>query len=167
MKDGTLVALQPGQEPDRLELKTQFKGLDEAMVDLKEAFAQASSVRVYVGIPKLQLGSQNVGLGDKGMKPRYLPQDLEVQDESAGGNDQGVQLKKLNVRLLLSTQDLSGYELLPIAQIERAGEREATPQVDAQYFPRCWPSTLPELGRDIFGPSTTSSARRSRSSASR
>ena len=54
------------------------------------------------------------------------------------------------MRLLLSTQDLAGYEVLPIAQIQRAGEREAAPLVDAGYFPpmlAC--DAWPPLGRDI------------------
>lgn len=150
MKDGTLISLQPGQEPDRLELKSSFKALGEAMVDLTEAFSQNPSVRVYLGVPKLQLGGQNVGMGNEGTKPRFLPEDMELQDETQGGNDQLVQLKRLNVRLLLSTQDLSGYELLPIAQIDRSGEREASPKVDANYFPPMLAADAwPELGRDI------------------
>ena len=73
-----------------------------------------------------------------------------VQDESLGGNDQELPLRGLNVRLLLSTQDASGYEILPIAQIQRAGEQEATPRLDDTYFPPmlaidAWPA----LGRDI------------------
>lgn len=150
MKDGTIVSLQQGQEPDRKELKSSFTALEDAMVDLTEAFGQESLVRVYLGIPKLQLGSQNVGQTEQGNKPRFLPQDLELQDESTGGNDQQVQLKRLNVRLLLSTEDLSGYELLPLLQIERAGEREANPRVDDEYFPpvlAC--DAWPPLGRDI------------------
>ena len=47
MKDGTLVVLDAGQEPDR--------------VDLKEAFQNQSEVRVFLAIPKLTLGRANVG----------------------------------------------------------------------------------------------------------
>ena len=46
MKDGTLVALDPGQGLDRL--------------DLKEAFARESVVRVYLAVPKLKIGAANV-----------------------------------------------------------------------------------------------------------
>jgi type VI secretion system protein ImpJ len=51
---------------------------------------------------------------------------------------------------LLSTQDLSGYEVLPIAQIRRASEEQAIPRIDPDYIPPvvsiiAWPP----LGRDI------------------
>jgi type VI secretion system protein ImpJ len=136
MRDGTLISIDPGEELDRL--------------DLKEAFAKESVVRVFLAVPKLKLGSVNVGPGTDPGKARYVATVQALQDESLGGNDQEVQLRSLNVRLLLSTQDLAGYETLPIAQIQRAGEREAVPLVDADYFPpmlAC--DAWPPLGRDV------------------
>lgn len=136
MKDGTLVSLGPGQEPDR--------------VDLKEAFDSESVVRVYLAVPNLKMGGVNVGPEQAAGKQRYVERTLSPQDESSGGNDQEVQFRVLSVRLMLSTQDTQGYELLPIAQLRRAGDQEAVPQVDDQYFPPmlavdAWPA----LGRDI------------------
>ena len=136
MKDGTLISLEPGQEPDR--------------VDLSEVFATESVVRVFLAVPKLKMGSLNVG-SDPAGKQRYVGSTQSLQDESGGGNDQDVGLRNLNVRVLLSTQDLAGYEVLPIAQIQRASDQEATPRVDASYFPPmlaidAWP---PFLGRDV------------------
>ena len=136
MRDGTLISIDPGEELDRL--------------DLKEAFAKESVVRVFLAAPKLKMGSANVGPDADPGKSRYAATTQVLQDESLGGNDQEVQLRGLNVRLLLSTQDLAGYEVLPIAQIQRAGEREAVPRVDADYFPpmlAC--DAWPPLGRDI------------------
>jgi type VI secretion system protein ImpJ len=136
LKDGTLITIDPGQELDR--------------VDLKEAFAKETTVRVYLAVPRLRLGAANVTPSGETAKSRYQDVKESVQDESYGGNDQEVQLRALNVRLLLSTQDHSGYEVLPIVQIERAGAQEAVPQVDPRYFPpvlaiEAWPP----LGRDI------------------
>jgi len=150
MKDGTLVSLDAGQEPDRVELGQAFLGLEQALVKLDEAFAAEPLIRVYLAVPKLQMGRANVGHNGDPDTPRYVERHLVVQDESLGGNDQEIQLRALNVRLLLSTQDLSGYELLCIAQIQRAGEEKSTPQVDRQYIPSvlaidAWPG----LGRDI------------------
>ncbi len=136
MKDGTLIALDPGQEPDR--------------VDLKEAFAGKPAVRVYLAIPKLKMGQANVSSGGDGGRCRYAEGKQGVQDESYGGNEQEVPLKDLNVRVLLETQDLAGYEVLPIAQVERAGEKEAAPQLDATYIPPVLAiDAWPPLGRDI------------------
>ena len=58
-----------------------------------------------------------------------------MQDESLGGNDQEIEFRTLNARLLLSTQELEGYEVLPIAQVQRAGEKEAAPELDLRYIP--------------------------------
>jgi type VI secretion system protein ImpJ len=136
MRDGTLISIEPGQELDR--------------VDLKEAFAKEAVVRVFLAVPKLKMGGANVGPAAEVGKCRYGETVQSIQDESFGGNDQEVRLRSLNVRLLLSTQDPAGYEVLPIAQIQRAGEREAVPLLDAGYFPpmlAC--DAWPPLGRDI------------------
>ncbi len=136
MPDGTLVVLDAGQGPDR--------------VDLKEAFEAESTVRVFLAVPKLQLGNANVDPEGQPGRRRYVEVTHAVQDESAGGNDQELQFRQLNAKLLLSTDETAGYELLPIAQLERAGEKEATPQIDGNYFPpmldvEAWPS----LGRGV------------------
>jgi type VI secretion system protein ImpJ len=101
-------------------------------------------------VPKLKLGGANVGPANDPGKSRFVEIKQAIQDESLGGNDQEVQLRAMNVRLLLSTQDLAGYEVLPIAQVQRAGEREASPTVDGAYFPpmlAC--DAWPPLGRGI------------------
>jgi len=137
MKDGTLVSLDPGQELDR--------------VDLKEAFAKESVVRVFLAVPKMKMGRPNVATAaaDQG-KLRYLETRQTVQDESAGGNDQEIPFRELNVRLLLSTDDTAGYEILPVAQVQRAGEKAAAPQLDTGYIPPVLAiDAWPPLGRDI------------------
>jgi type VI secretion system protein ImpJ len=137
MKDGTLISREPGQELDR--------------IDLKEAFAREAAVRVFLAVPKLKMGAVNVSATDRADKARYVEVKHAVQDESLGGNDQEVQLRSLNVRLLLSTDDMEGYEVLPVAQIERAGEREAVPRLDVSYIPPLLAvDAWPPLGRDIL-----------------
>jgi type VI secretion system protein ImpJ len=141
MCDGTLVSIDPGAALDRL--------------DLKEAFAKESVVRVFLAVPKLKLGGANVGPANDPGKSRFVDTRQSLPDESLGGNDQEVQLRSLNVRLLLSTQDLAGYEVLPIAQVQRAGEREAAPVVDANYFPPmlacdAWPPLALGIVRAIY-----------------
>ncbi len=73
-----------------------------------------------------------------------------VPDDVLGGRDQDIEFRELDVRILLSTQDLSGYELLPIARIKRAGEAEARPQLDDEYIPPLLAIDVwPPLGLDI------------------
>lgn len=141
LRDGSVVALDPGQGPAR--------------VDLKDAFQQAPVVTVYLAIPLLALGRANVGVGEPSREQRYRATGLQVPDESAGGNDQDVELRAWNVRLALSTQDLSGYEVLPLARIKRAAEAEATPVLDDDYIPPvlaldAWPALGWDIVRAIY-----------------
>ncbi|TWU23422.1 hypothetical protein Pla52o_29580 [Novipirellula galeiformis] len=160
MPDGTLVDLGIGQQPDRLSLKAGLQDSQPLMTELAEGFENESTVRVYLGIPKLQLGRSNVdqgtsdpqsiGSGASAEVTRFRTARLEVQDESQGGNDQELEFRTLNARLLLSTQDLSGYELCPIAQIKRSGDGDSQPRIDPSYIPPvisidAWPG----LGRDV------------------
>ena len=142
MKDGTLISLDPGQGLDR--------------VDLKEAFEDESEVQVFLAVPKLRMGSANVasvtpGNSDAGAgKTRYRADTQSPHDENAGGNNQEIQFRVLNVTLLLSTQDTEGYELLPIAKVQRAGTQEAAPVVDDRYFPPMLAiDAWAPLGRDV------------------
>jgi len=135
MRDGTIVSLDLGQEPDDVGLKQDLAQLKTVIAGLEEAFETETRVRVYLGVPKLHLGRTNVAAEHGGVESRFLASRISLQDECAGGNDQEIELKNLNARILLSTQDLSGFELLPIAQIKRAGEGEAVPQIDDSYIP--------------------------------
>jgi type VI secretion system protein ImpJ len=148
MKDGAIVSLQVGQEPDRVDVKEAMKALKTA---LDKAFQHETVVRVYLGVPKLKIGRLNVAQpGHNGAAAaRYVEVSTPLQDESVGGNDQEIQLRRLNATLLLSTDDLSGYELLPICQIRRAGE-DALPRLDDDYFPPVLSiDAWPPLGRDV------------------
>lgn len=155
MKDGTLISLEPGQEPDRVDLAEPLNSLSAVLnqlhVDLKEGFESESVLRVFLAVPKLKIGATNVAAEEQGGLHRFNETVQSLQDESRGGNDQEIALRSLSVRLLLSTQDLAGYELLPIAALQRAGDREATPRLDVRYIPPLlavdqWPA----LGRGII-----------------
>ncbi len=135
MRDGTLVALETGEEPDRLDLRSSLGAGGETRVGLEAAFERAAKLTVFLAVPKLQMGRSNVGTPGQAERTRYLEYDQSLQDESSGGNDQGLRLKALNVRLLLSTDDLSGYEVLPIAQVERASQEQAVPRLVPDYVP--------------------------------
>jgi type VI secretion system protein ImpJ len=150
MPDGTLISFDVGQEPDRKDLKPSFDGQKKMTVGLQEAFEKTREVRVFLAVPKLKMGAVNVSAPGTDGVSRYHGVQQDMQDETLGGNDQSIEVRALNVRLLLSTEDPSGYELLPILQIERSGEGQAAPRVDARYFPPalCL-DAWPELGRGI------------------
>jgi type VI secretion system protein ImpJ len=151
LRDGTLVDLDAGRQPDRVDLREAMREHGQVL-DLAESFESERVVRVYLALPKLQVGRPNVGdeEDEAGATRRFSESHLPVQDESYGGNEQEVRVRHLNARLMLSTQDLSGYEILPIAQLKRAGDEGVRPQLDDEYFPpiadlEAWPP----LGKSI------------------
>ena len=123
MRDGSVISDQDGSKTSR--------------VDLKEAFAKTAEVTAYIGMPKLTMGRKNVApLGAVGTETnRYQEVSEAIQDESVGGNDQEIQFRDFNTRILLSTEDLAGFEVLPIARIKRSSSEEATPEIDEGYIP--------------------------------
>ena len=154
MADGTIIDFDTGEAPDRIGLKKDFRGLE---VGLEGALASKAVVRIFLGVPALKLGRpnvrkiDNVGKIDEASPCRFVENELPVPDEDQGGNDQAVTFRDLNVRILASTEDLTGYERLPIMQIKRSGDAAAVPVIDEDYFPPllsidAWPS----LGIDII-----------------
>ncbi len=137
MLDGTIVDLGPGQPLDP--------------VDLKPAFEKQGSLLILLAIPRAQLGTANVVReGQPSGIARFREQCQNLQDESRGGNDKEVRFKALNMRLLTSADDQAGFEILPVARVERASDQGAVPRLDQGYFPpvlaiEAWPP----LGRDI------------------
>ncbi len=141
MRDGTLVSIESGENLGRLDLKNAFEG--NATVD------------VLLGVPKWQQGGANVGSKDSPGSARFVERQLSVQDDRQGGNDQDISFRVLNAKLLLSSQDLAGYECLPIARIRRTGEGDATLRLDDSYIPpvvsiEAWPGLGRNIVREIY-----------------
>ncbi len=150
LRDGTLVEIGADRELDRVDLKESLLGAKDAVVGLDAAFEKEAVVRVLLAVPRLNIGRRNLTREGATEVSRYVETAAPMQDENDGGNDQDVSLRALNVKFMLSTQDHSGYETIPIAQVRRSGEGEVAPQVDADYIPPvisidAWPG----LGRDI------------------
>jgi type VI secretion system protein ImpJ len=121
LRDGTVLEINQRNAPNR--------------IDLKEAFQGSSTTMVYLAVPKLALGRANVAATRATNEHRFVATNLSVPDQSRGGGNQDIEFLDLNVRLLLSQDDQAGYEILPVARIKRAGEAEAIPQLDDDYFP--------------------------------
>lgn len=155
LPDGTLISIAPGQQgPDALDLREPFVGLQQALespaLDLKAAFAAQANVRVYLAVPRLKLGSPNVGMpGEPGVH-RYSTVQESVEDEALPGAPQPIALRTLNVKLLLSTQDRAGYECLPIAELQRVDPATGVPGLNRDYVPPLLAiDAWPPLWRDI------------------
>lgn len=111
---------------------------DDASIDpveLKSALGGKSSVLVYLAVPALHGGRANVETPPTSGGPRYWVETIEREDENSGGSEQPVQVRRTRARLLLSDQDATGYEVLPLARIERSAQAEAPPMIDPSYVP--------------------------------
>jgi type VI secretion system protein ImpJ len=121
LRDGTLVVVSPDDPLKPLSLRSAFEG--------------NSSVTVYVGVPLFNPSRPNAGSLEAGEDTRYLVDTLELEDENTGHNPQPIPVRRLNLKLLLSTQSLAGYEVVPLARLERSARAESTPQVDEAFVP--------------------------------
>lgn len=119
-RDGTLISI-----PDDLELPP---------LNLRNAFTEGGVVTVYLAIPLLALGQPNSATEPTPVG-RFRVSTEELEDENTGVNMQTLQVRQLNAQLLLSHQDLAGYEVLPIARLEKSTRAEALPEIDKTYFP--------------------------------
>jgi type VI secretion system protein ImpJ len=124
-------------------------------VDLKPAFETGNSHTVLLGVPVLQLGKANAASDRAAQGVRYLADTQQLEDVNTGLNPQPVQVRLLNFKLLLSHQDQSGYETLPIARVEKSPKAEATPQLDVTYIPsllacEAWPPLAAGILQTIY-----------------
>ncbi|MEO1618276.1 MAG: type VI secretion system baseplate subunit TssK [Planctomycetota bacterium] len=145
LRDGTVIWIDDSQQPDRVDLGQAGAG---AKRDLRAAFDQMESIDVYLAVPKLRLGRPNTEI-ERGGQHRFVSLASQVPDENGGGNEQEISMRSLNVQLRLGTDNLAGYETLPIARIKRSGAAEAAPELDQDFIPPvlgC--DAWPELARD-------------------
>ena len=155
MRDGTYVSLEPSREPDRVEMRSQLDEVSELTrllrANLEETLSVDPTVRIYLAVPKFRPETANVTSDRTNTTTRFLETLKPRVDESLGENDQEVSHKVLQIRLMLSTEDLSGYDVLPVGQVTRVGDRKAGPQLDVRYIPpilAC--DAWPPLNRDII-----------------
>jgi type VI secretion system protein ImpJ len=137
MRDGTLVRREGSDPP--------------LTVELKQAIEQDAPSRVYLCVPQLRPREVNVSREGTNEGARYSVAMREIFDETqSGGNEQMLECRSLNVRLLLEQDDRKGFEYLPIAQVVRSKSGQSAPQLDDQYIPPLLTiSAWHQLGRGI------------------
>lgn len=104
------------------------------ILDLRHAMADRQNLTIYLAVPLLVSGQSNVA-DTPTSTARYLVENLEIEDQNSGSNQQTIQIRRLNLRLLHDGDNHAGYETLPIARIRRSDRGEAVPQLDETYIP--------------------------------
>ena len=120
-RDGTQVAV-----PDDLTLPT---------LDLKPSLSKNGHTTVYVALPLVQPSRSNVTETDDYNSARYVVDVQNLQDENTGLNHHHIKVRRLNIKLLTSDQDSTGYELLPLARLKKADRAESAPELDTSFVP--------------------------------
>ncbi len=112
-------------------------------IDLKPAFEALGtrSLTVSLALPVYNPSGANAasarvgGAGEASESARFLVASQTLEDENTGVNPQTLDIRRLNVGLLLSTRDQTGYETLPIARLTRSMRADAAPELDATFIP--------------------------------
>ncbi len=102
-----------------------------------EHIRSKNGIKVFLGVPQLKLSQRNVANTAGDDQARYLASEKQYEDEESGGNAQAIQVKDLNVQILFESDDLGGYELIPICRLVRSKDVNANLVRDPTYFPPC------------------------------
>jgi type VI secretion system protein ImpJ len=121
LRDGTLISVPEDGVLPVLELKPVLSG--------------DTTLTIFLGVPVVHLGRANVAGPRVTEGGRYLVDTQDLEDENTGLNPQPIEVRRLNLQLLLSTQDHAGYEVLPLACFEKSAGADATPKLHLPYIP--------------------------------
>ena len=113
-------------------------------LDLKPLLEARREVTVYLALPVVLSGRPNVS-NQASDGVRFVLGTQLVEDENTGGNAKTVQVRRLNFKLLVSGDDQTGFEVLPLARLTKSSRAEGAPQLDESYIP-------PVLGVDAWAP---------------
>jgi type VI secretion system protein ImpJ len=124
-------------------------------LDLKPAFAERSSIPVFLAVPKWRSGQPNLVTASSTAPTRYRASPLAVEDENTGVNPQQVPFRSPAIRVLLGDEDQSGYEVLQLCRLEKSERAEATPRLSAGFIPSvlacdAWPGLQADILQQIF-----------------
>jgi type VI secretion system protein ImpJ len=115
--------------------------------DLRGPLKDTRDLKIFLAVPSLRVGQPNVGEDSQDGGGRYAVESQEIEDENDGQHPQPLQVRRLRVRFILSNQeDHPGYEVLPIARVEKSDVADSIPRLNEEsYIP-------PLLGCDAWAP---------------
>ena len=131
MRDGTLVEIPAEGRLPTIDLNEILIGKDQVTVFL--AIANLHENRPNTSVPQAP-GADSAG-GAVPIETRYLVETFEVADENTGVDQQTLEFRSLNLKLMSSAQDTAGYDVLEIARFEKSPEAGGAPQLDVNYIP--------------------------------
>ena len=131
-KQGTLISFDAATI-DKVDLTQK----SESDPRFDEFLRSNNGVKVLLGIPHLKMSRPNVAPPGGDQKSRFVAVTNQVEDESVGGNPQEIEVKDLNAQILFESDDLSGFEIIPLLRLVRSREVGAKLIRDVNYYPPC------------------------------
>jgi type VI secretion system protein ImpJ len=125
LKDGTSLSLASNL---RLPSRTFKTELDQA----------GGRMEVWLGVPswrELDGNAFQPGETAGGQDRRWSVEAVEALDENTGGNAQVIEARRANGRFFFGRESREGYECVPLALVERAGQGKNTPVLSAEFIP--------------------------------
>ena len=122
----------------------------------REAFRNPQDrVLVHLAVPRLQMGRRNADIAAGENIVRWIVESQEIEDENQAGNEETLEVRWLNAKLLLGTDDLSGYETVPLVRLRLGATAEAPPEIDPDYIPPilgcdAWPILQDQILGNIY-----------------
>ncbi len=137
---GSLIEWSTGSLVDRRDLRAALDSVSSANQSQEGRPSTASQrgsdlIEVYIGVPRLVLGNRNVDAAEHRNGSRFRAQWLDLPDELDAACVKPVELRELNARVLLSTDDLAGYDILRIARVRRSDEDGVLVRMDNSFIP--------------------------------
>lgn len=129
---GTLLELSVGQQSERRDVRPALHSTANATVEPQSQ--NSSRVNVFIGVPRLRLGDANVAQGEQNAGNRYSTELYDLPDEVDASSIQPVELRKVNAEVLLSGDDLEGYDTLQIARLRLSADGVSL-ELDDSYVP--------------------------------
>lgn len=123
MKDGTVLENE-GTHVDSVDLGLRL--LDAP---------PAQSIDVFLAIPRSVVDQANTSNSSVDSPRRYVALQRDVIDEVRGENQQSVSFRCLNYRIMFSTEDCDGFDLLPLLRLIPTEQGKVRYRIDPHYFP--------------------------------
>ena len=104
-------------------------------VDLKPVLDRSPQATIYLAVPVLQLGRTNVTEKPGESLARFRLDSQSIEDENTIDDREMVVFRRLNVQVLATGQDLSGYSVIPLARVRRSARADGRPEFEPGYIP--------------------------------
>ncbi len=132
LREGTLVeVLAEGRLP--------ILDLNELLVDRDQATVYLAVAKLHASRPNSRVARAESAKDASGAaataETRYLVEEFEVPDENTGEDQQMLPFRTLHLKLLSGADDMSGFDVLPIARFEKSRSDNGGVDLDVNFIP--------------------------------